>query len=235
MPGALGERGHIESFRVVAQVSLAGHEPMTPARRSLENVMRPHPKNTSLRRPSQAKPDASAHKARRLIGYAIRLIAPCLIAIGAAAAHEYTSNGVTVAHPWARATPGGVRTAGAYLQVRATPGRGDRLIAARSPVAGAAELHAHSMEGGIAKMRRVDGIPIAGGSVVVLEPGAYHVMLMDLKQPLKEGDLLPLTLVFEKAGEISVDATVEPIGAMGPRGLDAQPGHAAESSGAHKH
>ena len=65
---------------------------------------------------------------------------------------------------------------------------------------------------------------------MVLKPGGYHIMLMDLKQPLKEGDLLKLTLVFEKAGEIEVEATVEPIGAKGPHGFDSQPGDATRRS-----
>lgn len=151
-----------------------------------------------------------------------------------AVAHEYTNKGMTVAHPWARATPGGAKVGGAFLEIKAAAGKGDRLIAARSPVAGSVEIHNHIMEGGIARMRRVEAIAVAGGKSVVLSPGGYHVMLMDLKQPLKEGDLLKLTLVFEKAGEIEVDATVEPIGAKGPHGFDHQPG-APKSSSAQEH
>jgi copper(I)-binding protein len=154
---------------------------------------------------------------------------------GAASAHEFTASGVTVAHPWARATPGGVTVGGAFLEIRAAPGRGDRLVAARSPVAGSVEIHSHVMERGIAKMRRVDAVAVPGGKSVVLKPGGYHVMLMDLKQPLKEGDLLTLTLVFEKAGPIEVEATVEPIGATGPHGFAGQPPAQASKSGAHKH
>jgi copper(I)-binding protein len=155
-----------------------------------------------------------------------------LLLPGAVTAHEYTSHGITVAHPWARATPGGVKIGGAYLEIKAAAGKSDRLVAARSPVAGSAEIHSHTMEGGIARMRRVDGIAVAGGKSLVLAPGGYHIMLTDLKQPLKEGDLLKLTLVFEKAGEIEVEATVEPVGAMGPHGFDHQPGNKADS---HKH
>jgi copper(I)-binding protein len=164
----------------------------------------------------------------------VMLVALLLIGIGPAMAHEYTSKGVTVAHPWARATPGGAKVGGAYLEIKAAEGTGDRLIAARSPAAGAAELHNHIMEKGIARMRRVDAIAVPAGKSVVLKPGGYHLMLGDLKAPLKEGDLLKLTLVFEKAGEIEVEATVEPLGAMGPHGFDRQPG-APAASGAHKH
>jgi hypothetical protein len=176
----------------------------------------------------------SARYAPRVIGCAILLTALLLIGVGQAMAHEFASKGVTVAHPWARATPGGVKVGGAYLEIKAAAGRGDRLIAAKSPVAGAAELHNHIMENGIARMRRVDAIVVPAGKSVILKPGGYHLMLTDLKAPLREGDLLKLTLVFERAGEIEVEATVEPIGAMGPHGFDRQPG-APEATGAHKH
>ena len=166
---------------------------------------------------------------------AVAIVALITTLSSAAAAHEFTREGVTVAHPWARATPGGAKVGGAYLEIKAA-GKGDRLIAAHSPVAGKAEIHNHIMDGGIARMRRVEVITIAGGKSVVLEPSGYHVMLVDLKQPLKEGDLIKLTLVFERAGEIEVDATVEPIGAMGPHGFDHQPGaKKSPHGGGHKH
>ena len=162
------------------------------------------------------------------------VLASLLVAVGRAAAHEYTASGITVAHPWARATPGGAKVGGAYLEIKAAAGTSDRLVAVKSPAAGAAELHNHIMEKGIARMRRVDAIAVPAGKSVVLKPGGYHLMLTDLKAPLKEGDLLKLTLVFEKAGEIEVEATVEPLGAMGPHGFDRQPGAPAASAG-HKH
>ncbi len=146
--------------------------------------------------------------------------------------HEFTSKGVTVAHPWARATPGGAQVGSVYFEVKAQRGRGDKLIAARSPVAGSAEIHSHVMEQGIAKMRRVDAVAVPAGRSIVLRPSGYHIMLLDLKQPLNEGDLAKVTLVFETAGEIEVDATVEPIGAMGPHGFNEQPG---TGGGNHQH
>jgi len=192
-----------------------------------------------IRRDAQdAASSARAQTAQRLIGYAILGIAMLLIVlgtIGAAQAHEYGNKGVTVAHPWARATPGGAKVGGAYLEVKAAAGRGDRLIGARTEAARVVELHSHTMEGGVAKMRRVDAIPIRGGASVILKPGGFHLMLADLKAPLKEGDLLKLTLVFEKAGEIEVEATVEPIGATGPHGFDKQPATSDPAARAHKH
>jgi periplasmic copper chaperone A len=168
------------------------------------------------------------------LGYGILFIALLLFGVSQAMAHEYTAGGITVAHPWARATPGGAKVGGAYLEIKAAAGTSDRLVAVKTPAAGAAELHNHIMEKGIARMRRVEAIVVPAGKSVVLEPGGYHLMLTDLKAPLKQGDLLKLTLVFEKAGEIEVEATVEPLGAMGPHGFDRQPG-APAASGAHKH
>lgn len=157
-------------------------------------------------------------------------------------AHEYTSKGVTVAHPWSRATPGGSKVGIAFLEIKAEAGVIDKLVGAKADIAGAVEMHTHIMEGSVAKMRRVDAIPVQPGGSVVLKPSGFHLMLMDLKEPLKEGDLLKLTLVFEKAGEISIEASVEKIGAMGPHGFDHQPGHAPDPAGkasgghgAHKH
>jgi periplasmic copper chaperone A len=154
---------------------------------------------------------------------ALTLSGVLLLAAVPLGAHEYASRDVTVAHPWARATPGGAKVGSVYLEMKAKRGPGDRLVAVRSPIAGSAEIHSHVMEQGIAKMRRLDGIPMPGGKSIILRPDGFHIMLIDLKEPLKEGDLTKVTLIFEKAGEIEVDATVEPIGATGPHGFKGQP------------
>lgn len=142
-----------------------------------------------------------------------------------ASAHEFSSKGVSIAHPWARATPKGAKVGAAYLEIKTDATTADRLIGAKSAVAGKVEIHTHIHEGDIMKMRRIDGIDVKPGASHVLKPSGDHVMLMDLNQPLKEGDVLKITLIFEKAGAIDVDATVEPIGAKGPHGMDHQPGH----------
>jgi copper(I)-binding protein len=165
----------------------------------------------------------------RLATLALALAAIC----ASAGAHEYSSKGITVAHPWARATPGGAKVGSLYLEIKAQRGKGDKLVGVRSAVAGSAEIHNHIMEQGIAKMRRVDGIAVPGGKSVILRPSGYHIMLVDLKQPLAEGDMAKVTLVFEKAGEIEVDASVEPMGATGPHGFSEQP--TSGSNHQHKH
>lgn len=161
----------------------------------------------------------------------------CLTAASiTATAHEASNAGVTVAHPWARATPGGVTNGAAYLEIKTADGVTDRLISASSPVAGRVELHTHIKDGEVMRMRRVDNLDLKPGTSVVLQPSGGHVMLMDLKAPLKEGDLVKLILTFEKAGPLEVEATVEPIGATGPHGLAHQPSQSpAPDHSAHKH
>jgi len=167
---------------------------------------------------------------------AVAVLLAALTVPFAATAHEATNAGVTVAHPWARATPGGVSNGAAYLEIKAAAGVTDRLISVASPVAGRVELHTHIKDGNVMRMRRVDAIAVQPGTSVLLQPHGDHVMLMDLKAPLKEGDLVKLTLTFEKAGVLDVEATVEPIGATGPHGMAHQPGHEpAMDHGKHKH
>jgi periplasmic copper chaperone A len=161
----------------------------------------------------------------------IAAAATTLSTFGAATADEYKAGGITVAHPWARATPGGTTVGAAYFEIKAATGKPDTLVSAASPVAGRVEVHTHTQEDGVMKMRRLDALPIAAGSSVVLGPAGHHLMLFDLKQPLKEGDRIPVTLVFEKSGPVTLDVSIEPAGAKGPHGMDHQPGHDKAGNG----
>ena len=151
----------------------------------------------------------------------------------AAVAHEYEAGNLTVAHPWARATPGGATIGAAYVEIKAKDGAADTLVSASSPAAGRVELHTHTMDGGVMKMRQIEKLAIPAGGSAVLKPSGDHIMLFDLKAPLKEGETVPITLVFEKAGEVKVEATVEPVGAKGPHGMDGQPGAADHEGHGH--
>lgn len=157
----------------------------------------------------------------------------------AAAAQEFRAGGITVVAPWARATPGGAKVGGAYLELKAAAGAGDRLVSVSSGAAGTVEIHQHINEGGVMKMRRIDGLAVPGGASVMLKPGGHHLMLMDLKQPLKPGDKLQLTLTFEKAGTLSVEGPVAPLGAMAADDDAGQgasrPGKQPAKGGGHKH
>lgn len=163
-------------------------------------------------------------------------------AVPLASAHEATVKGVTVAHAWARATPGGARIGAAYLTISSDAATSDELLSASSDVAARTELHTHIMEGDVMKMRAVDKVELAKGGAVLFKPSGYHIMLIDLKQPLKQGDKVKLTLTFKNAGPITTEADVEAIGAKGPHGLDYQPnvdgskpGNAAGAAGGHDH
>ena len=164
------------------------------------------------------------------------MFAALAVALGIGFAQAQTPGSISIEKPFSRATPGGSKVGAGYMTITNKGNAADRLLSASSPAAGKVEIHEMTMQDGVMKMRELaGGLPIEAGKTASLAPGGYHLMLTDLKAPLKEGDLLELTLVFEKAGEIQVEATVEPLGAMGPHGFDHQPGHPAETTGAHKH
>ncbi len=127
----------------------------------------------------------------------------------------------TVSEPWVRGTVAQQKATGAFMQISSA--QGGRLVSAASPAAGVVEIHEMKMEGSTMKMAAVTGIDLPAGKAVELKPGGYHVMLMDLKQPLKAGDNVPLTLVVEgkdgKKETLNVTAPVRALGAM-PAGHD---------------
>ncbi len=102
---------------------------------------------------------------------------------------------VTVSEPWVRATVPQQKATGAFMKLQST--QDAKLISAKSPAAGIVEVHEMAMDGGVMKMRAIEGLALPMGKAVDLKPGGYHVMLMDLKSQVKEGDAVPLTLTFE--------------------------------------
>lgn len=125
------------------------------------------------------------------------------------------SNGITVDQVWARATPGGAKTAAIYLTVSNSGTSADVLEGvASTPVAEHAELHEDKVANGVMRMRSLKSLTIEPGKSVVLRPSTYHIMLTGLKAPLKEGQTVPLTLTFDHAGKQEVTASVGKIGAM---------------------
>jgi len=131
-----------------------------------------------------------------------------------AAAHEYAAGDIHIGHPWTRAAAAGANGA-AFMTLRNRGAAPDRLIAAASPVARVVELHTHIREGEVMRMRPVPDIPLPAGEVVELRPGGLHVMLIGLNAPLQQGSRVPLTLRFERAGEVQVELAVEAAGARG--------------------
>jgi hypothetical protein len=133
-----------------------------------------------------------------------------VVAADAAGALEYKFGPITIVHPCARATP--ARVGGTYMTLRNSGSTSDRLIGASSPEAEKAETHETKVESGMAMMRAVGAVELKPGATVELKPGGLHLMLLGLKRPLKEGETLKLTLVFEKAGAVEIEAVIEKAG-----------------------
>ena len=119
--------------------------------------------------------------------------------------------------PWARATPPNARTGAAYLTLTNHGSAPDRLVSASSAAAERLELHAHVNDGGVMRMKQIDAITLSPGERVSLRPGGLHVMLIDLKGPLRENTRVPVVLRFATAGEVTVEVPVlrNPPSAMG--------------------
>lgn len=141
----------------------------------------------------------------------LAIVLLCLAATSAAA-----NGGLEVSGAWSRATPPTLETGAVYLEIRNPGRRDDTLEGVRTDRAPQAELHRSSTEGGQARMEHTPRARIPAEGEVRFAPGGRHVMLMGLEEPLTEGERFPLTLVFERAGEIEVEVTVRPANAMGP-------------------
>jgi copper(I)-binding protein len=123
---------------------------------------------------------------------------------------------LTVTSPWTRATPGGAKIAGGYLKITNNGASVDRFLGAKSDATDHVEIHEMSMTDGVMKMRPLpNGLEIKPGQTVELKSGGYHLMFMDLKRPLKQGDTFKARLQFEKAGSLEVNFNVNALGASG--------------------
>ena len=120
---------------------------------------------------------------------------------------------VRIEDSWARATAPGAKVGAGYMKI--TSGAADRLVGASTPAAQRVELHVTMKEGDVMRMREVKAYDIPAKGGFELKPGGAHLMLVDLKAPLKEGTKVPLTLRFEKAGEVKVELQVRALGAAG--------------------
>ena len=119
---------------------------------------------------------------------------------------------VTVEDAWARATPPGAKIAAGYLTIR-NAGAADRLVAASSPAAEKVETHVTIKDGDVSRMREVNGYAVPAKGTLQLTPAGSHLMLVNIKAPLEEGEKVPLVLRFEKAGEVKTELAVRPLGA----------------------
>ena len=140
--------------------------------------------------------------------------ASVLLLGGAAQAADYTLGDITVSDVWARASLGQAPNSAAYLTVHNHGTTADRLVGVETDAAAKPELHTVEMADGVMKMRPLEGIDLPAGGEATLAIGGNHVMLMGLKAPLQAGENFPLTLIFEKAGRLTVEAEVRALNAQ---------------------
>jgi periplasmic copper chaperone A len=153
------------------------------------------------------------------ISFALYGAAFLAVVAGPLGAAEVKIGDLVITQAWSRATPGGAKVGGGYLTITNQGLAADRLIGGTADVSAKVQVHEMAMNEGVMTMRQLDqGLVIEPGKTVKLAPGGIHLMLLDLKGPLKQGEKLPVTLEFEKAGKVSVTLDVEGIGAMGPAG-----------------
>ncbi len=156
------------------------------------------------------------------------LIAACVAASAALLSNPALAQ-VTVKDAWVRATVAQQKATGAFMQLQSA--QEARLVAAQSPMAGVVEVHEMAMDGGVMKMRALPSLALPAGKAVELKPGGFHIMLMDLKGQVKDGDTVPVTLVVEgkdgKRQNVEVKAVAR---TMAQPAMKHEHGH-----GAHKH
>lgn len=134
-----------------------------------------------------------------------------------AQAGDAKAGDLVITEAWSRATPNGAKIAGGYLTIENRGAAADRLVGGSGEIVGKVEIHEMAMNDGVMTMRPLDkGLAIEPGKTVKLAPGGFHLMLMDLKGPFKQGDKVPLTLEFEKAGKVTLSLDVQGVGAQAP-------------------
>ncbi|MDO9708793.1 copper chaperone PCu(A)C [Paracraurococcus lichenis] len=160
---------------------------------------------------------------RRSILAAPALLAPVLLTRPtaaqqhpqAAAPQPVQAGDLAIARPWTRAAGQGGTGAG-FMTITNRGAAADRLVGASTPLARTTEIHTHVREGEVMRMRPVPGIDLPPGQSVTLQPGSFHLMLIGLTQLLIPGQTVPVTLRFERAGDVPVELQVEAAGARGP-------------------
>ena len=134
-------------------------------------------------------------------------------------ADDVKAGDLVITQAWSRATPGGAKVAGGYLTIENKGSAPDKLVGVSAEIAGKVEVHEMATDNGVMKMRPLEkGLAIDPGKTVKLAPGGHHLMMQELKGPLKQGDKVPVTLEFEKAGKVAVTLDVQAVGAPAPGG-----------------
>jgi periplasmic copper chaperone A len=163
-----------------------------------------------LFKPFQALSQASGAAKALLVGGALVIAS---VVGHFASAHGFSVGEIVIEHPYATATPPGLKNGAAYFKAIKNNGKqADKLVSAQTSSAGSVEIHTMSMDGNVMRMREVSGIDLPAGGATVFGQGTdkgYHLMLMNLKDPLKDGDSFKLKLKFEKAGDTEVVVQVQ--------------------------
>lgn len=137
------------------------------------------------------------------------LLTLLLMSLSGAVMAQSATDEVTISDAYVRAVPPGQPNSASFMQVKNTSKVPHALVGGSSPAAKVVELHTHTMEGGMMRMRQVEKIDIPAGGSVSLQPGGFHVMLIGLKQQLVPGQEIPLTLKYEDGSEVTVNAPVK--------------------------
>mgnify|MGYP001819916919 CR=1 FL=1 len=137
-----------------------------------------------------------------------------LLALSAGVSADGIAGKVSVIDPYVRAVPPVTKTSAAFMQLRNDNDTDGSLVRAETPAAGAVELHTHTMDEGVMRMRQIPQISLPPNTTVFLEPGGLHVMLFDLKAPLSPGDEVPITLTFSDGSSKAVTAEVRSVQGM---------------------
>jgi copper(I)-binding protein len=152
-----------------------------------------------------------------VVGLSLALWSSAAIIVSTrASAHAITAGTLTISHPWARATAASAKAGALYLTIANGGEEADRLLGVSTDVAARCELHSSETTGGMMTMRMVDMVEVPAGGEASFAPQGAHVMLMGLKAPLKKGTSFPAVLHFEKAGDVTVEVTVQGIADLQP-------------------
>ncbi|MEL7727964.1 copper chaperone PCu(A)C [Citromicrobium bathyomarinum] len=130
---------------------------------------------------------------------------------------EAAMSEIAITGAWSRETAEGQNAGGAFMTIANSGSADDRLTGGSTSVAGDVQIHTVDMTDGVMRMRELeDGLDVPAGGSVTLRPGSFHIMLMQLDQPLQQGETVPVTLTFEKAGPVEIELAIQPVGSQGP-------------------
>jgi copper(I)-binding protein len=150
----------------------------------------------------------------RCLAFGLLLVSFCT---GQVPAQQVKAGELLIEDAWSRATPAGANVGAGYLVIKNSGTVADRLVGGTTDAARALEFHTMTVKGGMMTMEHIaDGLLIQPGKSIVFTPGGYHIMFVDLRAPLKQGDKLQATLQFENAGKVEVTFRVQSVGSPGP-------------------